>query len=557
MTGLPSGLASWGESVAALDVRLATALGPLLRTLDDMIGRVDVVGGDSGHPDGYDGSTNRGDLGRLLMEEWLLAHELPDEFVRRAAEKELTYLRPAHQLLAPRGRTIAVVDTGPEQLGVGRLVQLAALVVLHRRSRAGGTDLEVRLVPGTKRVQGELGEILSEWLRARTVAVPGDGDVQGALTNVDAADHVWLLAGPTARASWTGHRRTVSGHVTDWGPDGVSRVAVRVGDATQHLDVPDGPVAVAALRGDGLVRRAPETGLGRVATTGRGAAFSSAEHRLLWRGEEPGELYACLVGGNQASKVRRYGVGGRVVAAAPLGRRVVAAVTDGQALWVRVIGKKLSRVDRIQVRLRDVGLDEDLLGEMEGRPLDPLFLQGGNIVLHTPGGWFSLEGDRARPEGHLLAMAPGPALDVPVQAFSAQDDLWLGGTRWERQGSPAAGPLVVTGGQRPWCAWTMDSRVWRVVRGPDLVCEIAVEEGDRVAGLVVVDHQPALVVVSPSGRIVRQVGERHVKTWTRWAGPAHFSVHPTRPWLARTTPDRILVGDLQTGDTLLDLRIDA
>jgi hypothetical protein len=73
----------------------------------------------------------------MVIGEWLLADELPDEFLRRAAAGELLYLGTAHRHDPPHGVVRVLVDTGPDQLGAGRLVQLAALIVVHRR---GGPD---------------------------------------------------------------------------------------------------------------------------------------------------------------------------------------------------------------------------------------------------------------------------------------------------------------------------------------------------------------------------------------------------------------------------------
>lgn len=554
-TALPPRLASWEEALSGLDARLASELGPLLRTLDELIRRHDMPGGEDGEPDGFDGTTNTGDLSRLLMDEWLLADELPDEFVRRAAENELTFLRRGHQQVAPRGRVIAVVDTGPEQLGPSRLVQLAAIVVLHRRSRAAGRELDVRLLPSGRRLVGELAQVLPEWLTARTTEAPAPGQVDGALDDVTREDHVWLLAGPSVHAERGAHRRRVSSRVSEWDPDGARRMSVSVGDAVAHVDLPAGPAAVAALRGEGLLRRAAQPAVVRVETSGRGAVFATADARLLWRGPGADEIYGCFVaGGNQLAKVRRYRLEGEVVAAASLGRRIVAAVTDGATVWIQVIGKKLGRVDRIQVRPADLGLDRHVLAEMRSSPLPPLHLNGGNVVVRMPSGWHVLVGESAYAEEATVAVGPGHALDAPVRVIRSSGGIRVGHQWWGTQ-ALAGGPVLGPGGGRPSCAWSEDSRVWRIVRGPDLLGEVAVDEGDRVVGLTEVGGNHALVVVSQSGRIVRQVGLRHTRTWTRWAGPAHFDVHPERPWLARTTDERITVGDMVTGDTLLDVEV--
>ena len=62
-----------------------------------------VVGGELR---GYDGLTRRGSPERLLISEWLLATEAPDEFVRRAAFNEQAFLRPAFR--QPQGGRRAV-----------------------------------------------------------------------------------------------------------------------------------------------------------------------------------------------------------------------------------------------------------------------------------------------------------------------------------------------------------------------------------------------------------------------------------------------------------------
>lgn len=549
MTRLPATLAPWEESLAQLHPRVAVVLGPMLHVLDELIGRLDDPGGSSGEPDGYDGTTNRGDVGRLLMDEWLLAQELPWEFLRRAAENELTFLRPAHRRAASHGRVVVVIDTGPEQLGVGRLVQLAALVVLDRRARASGSELVVQILQSETTFQGELAELVTHWLSARSVVDPTPAQLEAAFAAADRQDRIWLVGGSATLAP--GHRRTIYSWVTGWQEAGASDVTVRVGNSTARLRVPDPPAAVAALRGEGLLARRSDPTLVRVPTTGQGAVFNSADARLLWRGSAPEEVYGCFVAPGHPVKVRRYRMDGHVLAAASLGKRLVAALTDGAGLWIQVVGKKLSRTDQIHLPISAVGLDQQSINDILDQPLKPLYLHGGQILLPTPSGWWSL-GDTAA-EMSLLAVAPGSALDNPRTAYPRHDGFGVGSHHW-RVTALADGPLLgpLDGGS--WCAWTEDTRVWRIARSRDVLEEIGVGEDDHVVGLCVIQHSPALIVTSPSGRIVRQVSPRGIKTWTRWAGPAHFSVHPGRPWLARSTTDRITVGDLSNGQTVLEVR---
>lgn len=559
MTTLPATLRPWEESLADLDPRLAVALGPMLHVLDELIGRLDAPGGESGEPDGYDGTTNRGEFGRLLMDEWALAAEIPMEFLRRAAENELTFLRRAYRREAPVGRVIAVVDTGPEQLGAGRLLQLAALVVLHRRAAASGAELALRILGEPDLTTGTLSELLRHWLHSRSAATPTSDQIEAAFESTERDGHAWLLSGPTTRALVPNHRRALTSHVDGWRDDGAARIRINIADATAQLALPEPKVAAAALRGEGLFRRRAEPALATVPTTGRGAVFGSADARLLWRGSEEGELYGCFVGGNDPARPKRYRVNGSIVAAASLGRRIVAAVTDGTGLWIQVIGKKLARTDRIHVSLSVLGIDCVDLERIQSEPLRPLYLQGGSIVLRGADRWHSLNAEEVTSFQTVTELAPGSALDSPREAYLYPRELVVGPNRFAVT-SMAAGPIFGPTGSDPfagtWCAWSEDTRTWKVARGRNIVAEIAVDEADKVHGLCVIGNMPALLVVSPSGRIVRQISAKQVRTWTRWAGPAHFNVHPTRPWLARTTDDTITVGDLATGETLLEIRAD-
>src|SRR5919197_166509 len=143
---LPPALAPWAPALSALTPELAVTLGPMVRRLDDMISTYDPDSGGSGPLDGYEGLVWRGPPERLLASKWMLADELPFEFLRRAVTGELLYLAPARRRDRGRGRVVILVDAGPAQLGAARLVQLAALVVLHRRAAARRSELAVGIL---------------------------------------------------------------------------------------------------------------------------------------------------------------------------------------------------------------------------------------------------------------------------------------------------------------------------------------------------------------------------------------------------------------------------
>jgi hypothetical protein len=140
---LPDPLRRWTPLLDIFPRRLAQALGEMLGPLRAAVGPLSPgPGGGDGDPDGYDGIVSRGGYERLLASEWLLAAEMPEEFLRRAAMHEHAFLAPARR--SPRVRRICAVvfDAGPDQLGAARIAHIAILIVLARRAEEAGWSLE-------------------------------------------------------------------------------------------------------------------------------------------------------------------------------------------------------------------------------------------------------------------------------------------------------------------------------------------------------------------------------------------------------------------------------
>lgn len=546
---LPQTLSRWAEALAPVDPALALALGPLLHTLDELVGRLDAGTGDTGELDGFDGTTQRGDPERLLLSEWALAEEVPLEFLRRAAENELAYLRRSYRSVRTRGRVVVACDVGPDQLGPGRLAQLAALVVLFQRARNAGSEMEVRILQSGASLSGDLAEILPRWLHARSGDRSTPEACAAVAADLAADDRLWLLVASPGLAP-EGHRRVLSSRVSAWTPAGAAELTVRVGDSSARLPMPPGPAAVDALRGEGLLLRS--TSVERIASAGRGALFASADSRLLWRGETEDVVHSYRIGpGEGRPSMKTHRVSGTVLAGAFLGRRLVLAVTDGTRVRIRVIGKRLAAVDGIDVLLSEIGLDPTSAGLIAQAPLQPLYLSGGNILLRGgDGSWWTLGPDGCW-QAHFSAIAPGRALDTPRTAFN-QGRFWIENTA--TQDSPVAGIVFgpVEAG-RSWVAYSHDLRVWSVYRGKTKMAEIGVPEGDRVIGLMQLPR-PSLITVSEGGILVRHFTEQDMRTWTRFSGPGEYAVHPMKPWLVRTSADGITVADLSDGSTLAELR---
>jgi len=557
MSRLPDTLAPWADSLAQLDAALAVDLGPMIHLLEQLVGRLDFNIGESGPMDGYDGTTNRGDPDRLLVSEWLFAEEVPLEFLRRAAESELLYLRQAYQHARKQGRVVAVVDSGPDQLGAGRLVQLAAMVVLDRRAHLAGSELVVADLQSGSTSSGPLSVVLPQWLNARSSRPATPENLSAVLADIPREDQAWVLCGPATAALLSGHRRKIVSRVTTWQATSAAEVGVRVGDSSATLPLPAPGPAVAALRGEGLTRRRtrPESVPVAVAATGQGAVFTSEEPQLLWRGASDGELYTVRVGHGESTRVHLRRLPGTILAAAVLGRRIVAVLTDGERIWVDVTGRRLSRVHEIELPVGEIDLASIDTEEICAAPIRPVFFADNELLVPIKDAWWQIGLEGAH-QAQWLGVGPGPALDSPRRIWqAAAGKLYVTSTGGGIEvGNLHRGPILGPDGH---LAWSTAYRVWKV-RGPDggVREDIGVGEGEEVIGLTMVNGEPAMVTVSASGRIVRHVTSRHTKTWTAWAGPAHFGIHPTNPWLVRSTSAGVLVGDLQTGQVLLDLKAD-
>ena len=172
-TRLPQPLQPWRPWLEWFAPHLAPQVGELLLRLHPLLGRFrGHQPGAEPEPDGLGDLRRRGPYERLLVTEWLLAEELPDEFLRRAAANE-------HLFLAPRPRTrraerliVALFDAGPLQLGAPRLAHLAMWILLARRAAEAGGELRWGLLqtPGALHDATDANR-LKQLLDARTFTI--------------------------------------------------------------------------------------------------------------------------------------------------------------------------------------------------------------------------------------------------------------------------------------------------------------------------------------------------------------------------------------------------
>jgi hypothetical protein len=548
-SALPASLAPWAPALSALTIDVALAMGPLVRRIDELLTGVDGSAAGGGQPDGYAGLTSHGHVERLLPSQLLLAQELPDEFVRRAATGELLYLAPAFQSSAERGRVAVLVDTGPEQLGAARLVQLATLVVLHRRAAAHGRSVVVGVLgerPGSWR-DGDLNGQLDAWLAARRATEPTSATVREWMEHLDTADETWRLTGPELASHLPDRHRVLVSHEQEWGVDGATTVRIAFGGRQIDLSLPDRDIAVRVLRGAGFHRPAVRTSAGGGPL--RAPLFPSTGSYLIARGEDPAEIVSVAV---PTGRIRRHRLPGPVLGASWIGRRLVALTCVDHTLRAVMIGKPLGRLHELAVPLAAVGAS---VGDAEAAAkldLSPLYFQAGDLLGEIGGAWWRMSTEEPPRLESIAALAPGRQVDNPRLARRTNTHIVVDGIPRDVQ-IPAGADLVL--GPANSAAWSLDPTTWRIYTPPAAVSDVAVPDGSTVIGLVDIGG-PQLVALSTGGLIARLVSPAQTRTLTRWSGgTGKPALHPSQPWLAVPRPDGLIeVADLAANHLLCTIR---
>lgn len=292
MSRLPPPLAPWAAHLGLLQRELALALAPWVQRLSVGLGPVSAsLQRPQGAPDGVDGVTSRGPYDRLLTTEWLLAEELPDEFVRRAAQGEHLFTRLATRDPQRARRCFVLLDSGPSQLGTPRLAHLAALITFASRCEAVGAKLSwgvAQQVPTTFH-EGLTRSDLEALLKSRASREPNSQELQQWLESVGlGADEVWLVGGrpfldlPLAA-------RTQRVEVRDVLEPGVRAIEVVLERRAQtprplRLELPPPQVCTSLLRNPfPTPRPPPRRSSGRLT---HGLVFSSSGNRLCALGPD-------------------------------------------------------------------------------------------------------------------------------------------------------------------------------------------------------------------------------------------------------------------------------
>ncbi|BAJ32881.1 MULTISPECIES: hypothetical protein [Kitasatospora] len=543
---LPAALAPWAAELSALSRGLAVGLGPLVLGVDALVGAEQPRTAERGEPDGYGGLRRRGRPEQLRPAEWLLAEEWPEEFVRRHLEGELLYTAPEFRLPPATGRVVALVDAGPRAAGPARLVQLAALIVLHRRAAARGSALAVRVLgaPAEEELSGELSELLPRWRKARSLVEPDGAAVARARAALEAPDEAWLLTTPALAGRLSpAPPRTLTAEPAGWSPSGARSVRLTLGTSVSELPIPESGLAVRTLRGGEFRRRAEQ--VPQTVPGARLPVFTGLAPTLLGRGRGPEQLVAVRVrpdGNGQSGRPRTHGFGLPVLAAARIGRRLMALVDGSSELRLMLVGSPPAEPFPTSIDRAPFGLDPARLNALLSAPVLPLLWQDGTLALPLAGRWWSIAEDGAvRDDGPA-----GEGTDGGPAGFrwAREPRLYEGGS--SAAADPGAPHRLYA---RDAVAWSHDGLEWQLAAPGRHVLRAIVPADSEAIGLVRQGDGLALVTCSTAGVLVRSVRTDGSRTLSQLSGgTVPPSVHPALPLVAaEPRPGQVVVGDAFTG----------
>ena len=211
MTDLPLSLRPWARQLAIFPQEIALLLGGLAAQLASLLGGGEPARSHEGAPDGFRGLSRHGTYDRLLMSEWLLQEELPDEFLRRVVSSEHSFLERAFTEESAHRSSFVLFDSGASQLGAPRIVQLAALIVLAQRAeRQKGTLAWGSLQDASSTIHDSVNANVMKLVRLRSSQRPTDADFERwkAVVTERTVSELWFVG--SERLAEEGWKQTAS-----------------------------------------------------------------------------------------------------------------------------------------------------------------------------------------------------------------------------------------------------------------------------------------------------------------------------------------------------------
>jgi hypothetical protein len=168
---LPKPLSHWQTIMTAFPEDLAISIKKLVKQVSPLIDNVQSQHnlGET-EPCGFGGVSREVNYNRLLLSEWGLQEQYPDEFIRRAAMGEHLFLDSLWEVGSESQYCYGLFDCGPEQLGKPRLVQLAILILLARRAEKNKLIFKWGVLQDDKKrwKTGLYKEDIQAWLKQRS-----------------------------------------------------------------------------------------------------------------------------------------------------------------------------------------------------------------------------------------------------------------------------------------------------------------------------------------------------------------------------------------------------
>lgn len=295
---LPQSLQPWRDWLQWFPPEQLPLLADLFARLNPLLGPLrGMQQGGVPEPDGLGDLQRRGPYERLLASEWLLADELPDEFLRRAVVGEHLFLAPQYRTHQANRMIVVLFDAGPLQLGGPRLVHLALLILLARRATEAGAELRWGILQNAPQLHEFKGAAhLKQLLDARTYQTVSDEHWHTWRAWLSEQDYDsgerWVVGQrlPATDARSCTHRVQIQRSL-----DGRSLMFALqdVGTRQVALPNPDERLALQLIKGEfdiarQMARTAVKTPVPRVALTLAPIIASSGFHVALKLLDEPG-----------------------------------------------------------------------------------------------------------------------------------------------------------------------------------------------------------------------------------------------------------------------------